>query len=120
MCSGPCSGSAVGWNVSVAAAPRVLVLTPDFPPAHGGIQLVMDRLVRNWGRVRPRVVTFAAPGGGRRDEGPVEVVRVPRPAWMGRRGSIGLVNAAAVAQAARYRPDLVLSGHVNVSPAAWA
>jgi phosphatidyl-myo-inositol dimannoside synthase len=80
----------------------------------------MDRLVRHWGRVRPRVVTFAAPGGGRRDEGPVEVVRVLRPAWTGRRGSIGLINAAAVVQAARHRPDLVLSGHVNVSPAALA
>ena len=50
-------------------APRVLVLTPDFPPAHGGIQLVMDRLVRNWERIRPRVVTLAAAGAGAKTMG---------------------------------------------------
>lgn len=103
----------------MAAAPRVLVLTPDFPPAHGGIQLVMGRLVRNWGRVRPRVVTFAALNGVHRDEHSVEVVRVPRPTGMGRRASIALLNAAALADALLHPPDVILSGHVNVGPAAF-
>ena len=104
----------------MAETPRVLVLTPDFPPAYGGIQLVMDRLVRNWHRVMPRVVALAAPDGVRGNEGQAEVVRIPRPPWLSRAAAVGLLNAAAVMEAARFRPDVLLSGHVNVSPAALA
>ena len=103
----------------MAGPPRVLVLTPDFPPAYGGIQLVMDRLVRSWDRTLPRVVTMDA-RNGRADDGPIEVVRVPRPLWMSRPAAVGLLNGMAVVEALRFHPDVILSGHVNLGPAALA
>jgi len=104
----------------VPGAPRVIVLTPDFPPAHGGIQLVMDRLVRNWARVRPRVVTLATAGAGREDDGSFDVVRVRPPAGLSRRAAVALLNIVGFAETLRFAPDVILSGHVNVSPAALA
>jgi phosphatidylinositol alpha-1,6-mannosyltransferase len=79
---------------------RVLLLTPDFPPARGGIQLLMGRLVTHWRGVQTLVVT-------RRD-----------PRRRGRR-EIAELNLRAVVEAIRFRPDVVLSAHVAVSPAAW-
>jgi phosphatidyl-myo-inositol dimannoside synthase len=96
------------------------VLTPDFPPAYGGIQLVMDRLVRNWHRVRPRVVTLAPRDQPRGSRASSVVVRIPQPSWLGHPTAVGLLNAAALVEALRFRPDVILSGHVNVSPAALA
>jgi phosphatidylinositol alpha-1,6-mannosyltransferase len=105
----------------MSGTPKVLVLTPDFPPAFGGIQLVMDRLVRNWGRVRPRVVTLDVPGSAAFDaRSGISIVRTHRPKWIGRSRVIALLNARAAAEALRFRPDVVLCGHINVSPAAVA
>jgi phosphatidyl-myo-inositol dimannoside synthase len=98
----------------------VLVLTPDFPPALGGIQLLMHRVVSHAPGLRPRVVTL----GSRADrdfdrrEG-LEVTRVglrrmPRPA------AVAALNARGVWRALRKRPDVVLSGHIATSPAASA
>ena len=98
----------------------VLVLTPDFPPALGGIQLLMHRVVSHAPSLRARVVTL----GSRADrdfdrrEG-LEVTRVglkrlPRPV------AVAALNARGVSQALRKRPDVVLSGHIATSPAASA
>ncbi|MBA2475125.1 MAG: glycosyltransferase family 4 protein [Actinobacteria bacterium] len=102
------------------ASPRVLVLTPDFPPAFGGIQLLMHRLVANWARVEARVVTLDAPGAAAfdRDE-PLPPARVRCHRALGLTGLIGTLNARSVLEAARFRPAVVLSGHINASPAAW-
>jgi phosphatidylinositol alpha-1,6-mannosyltransferase len=100
---------------------RALVLTPDFPPAIGGIQLLMHRLVSNWRNLDTSVVTLGSPGArefDRRDG--VRIFRVPRPPVGGQLSAVVLLNAAAVAQARRFRPDVVLSGHVNVGLAAAA
>lgn len=104
----------------MGALPKVLVLTPDFPPAYGGIQLLMDRLVRNWHRVAPRVVALDAHGAVAERNGTTPVIRVRTPSWLNRPATVGLLNACAVVEAARFRPDVILSGHVNVSPAARA
>ena len=101
------------------AEPDVLVLTPDYPPAVGGIQLLLHRLVRQMEGVRPRVVTLGGPGaaGFDRAEG-VPTRRVasgPLP-----RAVVAMVNLAGVAWSLRRRPDVVLCGHVALSPAARA
>ena len=41
---------------------RMLVLTPDYPPARGGIQLLVHRIVHNATRLKARVVTLTTPG----------------------------------------------------------
>ena len=87
------------------AAPksRVLVLTPDFPPAFGGIQLLMHRLVANWTRVEARVVTLDAPGAREsdRDERPPPA-RVRCHPVLGRTAVIGALNAGSVLAAVQY------------------
>ncbi len=103
----------------MARRPRVLVLTPDFPPARGGIQLLMHRIVEGWQRIDARVLTLAAPGprsaGG---AGEAAVVRMRVPVVAGHRGGVAALNARALLEAGRFRPDLVLSGHLVTAPAA--
>ena len=91
--------------------PRVLVLTPDYPPSSGGIQLLLSRIVENLRHSDARVVTR----GGRsvRSNGDPRVTRVGR-------GRLGLatLNAWALPEAIRFRPDVVLGGHVVTGPSA--
>jgi phosphatidylinositol alpha-1,6-mannosyltransferase len=104
----------------MAPSLRLLVLTPDFPPQRGGIQLLLDRVIRHTQRFTSRVVTLTSPGAERFDvEQPYEVRRVNRVPGS-RRASIAWLNAAAVREARRFRPDAVLSGHIVTAPAAWA
>lgn len=98
--------------------PRILVITPDFPPGPGGIQLLSHRLVSHFEHVTIRVHTLDAPGAAKWDasqEG-LGIRRVPT----GRqhRVSILRLNAAAIADASRYRPDAVLAMHIVAAPAA--
>jgi phosphatidylinositol alpha-1,6-mannosyltransferase len=99
---------------------RVLVLTPDFPPTRGGIQQLLERLIRYATRMEPRVVTMAAPSDTDFDaRQPYDVRRV---AWLpaSRRLSFLWLNVVAVREALRDRPPIVLSGHIVTGPAAWA
>jgi phosphatidylinositol alpha-1,6-mannosyltransferase len=103
-----------------ADRPRVLVLTPDFPPAKGGIQLVMHQHVRHLTRIRPRVVTLDAHGGRAFDTH--EQLEVRR-AWAHERMpklGIALLNLCAVREAIGSRPNVVLSGHIVTAPASVA
>jgi phosphatidylinositol alpha-1,6-mannosyltransferase len=97
---------------------RTLVLSPDFPPAPGGIQLLAHRVVRHAPGLRCRVVTLAVRGAAEFDRaGDLDVRRVPRlPAP--RPVSTLALNLAAVAAAAGFRPQAVLSAHIVTSPAA--
>jgi phosphatidyl-myo-inositol dimannoside synthase len=110
----------LGWD-EMAPELRVLVLTPDFPPAKGGIQVVAHRLVRQAQRSRMRVVTLDAPQAGLFDRH--EALDVRRAQFSGRRhhrpAILGL-NGLAFKEALRFRPDIVLSVHIVMSPAAWA
>ena len=96
---------------------RVLILTPDFPPAPGGIQLVMSRLAANLD-AEVSVVTLAH--DGRRSEPPDGVTLT----WAGSRAATGnklanvRLNAAGLAKALRFRPDVVISGHAAGAPGA--
>ena len=98
---------------------RALVLTPDFPPAHGGIQLLAHRLVANFEQFTARVVTLAPPQRASSDPGHGEDVRrVSAPP--DHRVAIARLNAAAYAEAWRFRPDVVLAMHIVAGPAAAA
>lgn len=97
--------------------PRVLVLTPDYPPAAGGIQLLVGRIVEHMSRLRPRVLTIDGPGASAYDDArDLDVLRVRSRA--GHRPAIGALNALALTQAARLRPAAVLSAHIVTAPAA--
>jgi phosphatidyl-myo-inositol dimannoside synthase len=101
--------------------PRVLLLTPDFPPAFGGIQRLMYRLAQHLERVEVRVVTLGVEGAGAFDrEQTFPVVRTSTTARMAPSSAIAVLNARASLEAFRHRPNIVLNGHINTSPAALA
>ncbi|HTR88683.1 MAG TPA: glycosyltransferase family 4 protein [Solirubrobacteraceae bacterium] len=107
-----------GSGIARAIRPRLLILTPDFPPDHGGVQALVHRLALELRGFRVRVLTVARPGGDSFDRAsPLDVRRTGRGLGNERARMLAL-NAAAVATAARFRPDLILSAHVIASPAA--
>jgi phosphatidyl-myo-inositol dimannoside synthase len=96
-------------------------LTPDFPPAVGGIQLLMHRLVSNLGEVDARVITLGSPGAGAFDaEQTFEVVRVARKGGRRNRMSVARLNAAGIRRGGRFAPTGIVSGHAVTAPAAAA
>lgn len=99
---------------------RVLVVTPDFPPLGGGISVLMHKLMTNAGGLEARIVTLDSPGADAFDraEG-LHVHRVPF-GRAGRKGAIARLNAATLREARRFRPAVVLCGHIVGSPAARA
>jgi phosphatidylinositol alpha-1,6-mannosyltransferase len=100
--------------------PRLLLVTPDFPPAPGGIQVVAHRLATGMGELNTRVIAPDAPGAREFDAaGALDVLRV-RGGTRLRGGENVLLNAAALAQALRFRPHVTLSMHIVTSPAAAA
>lgn len=97
----------------------MLVLTPDFPPAHGGVQRLVERLVACWTRADACVVTPGDAGLDRFDWGrPYEVRRTSK--RRRHRPTVAWLNLAALRQALLYRPDVTLSAHIVTSPAAAA
>ena len=100
------------------AKPRLLVLTPDFPPARGGIQVLSHRLATAMAGFETRVVAADSPGAAEFDaEGELTVRRVRADRRLGGGRNIPL-NGFAVAEAARFRPQATLSVHIVTSPAA--
>jgi phosphatidylinositol alpha-1,6-mannosyltransferase len=96
---------------------RTLVITPDFPPAPGGIQLLAHRLVSHTKGITCRTLTLQAPGAGAWDEAQgLDVRRFPT--HSSRRLTILRLNAAAVAEARRFRPQVILLMHIIAAPAA--
>jgi phosphatidyl-myo-inositol dimannoside synthase len=101
---------------------RLLVLTPEFPPARGGIQHLLHRLVSNLRRLQATVIALYHQDSRAVDEICLaEVGRVGRlSAMVGHKTAIAALNAWSVRHALAFRPHVVLSGHVVTSPAAWA
>jgi phosphatidylinositol alpha-1,6-mannosyltransferase len=98
---------------------RVALLTPDFPPALGGIQRYLaeaaDALARNHDVT---VITAPHPDACAHDEGlPYTVVRTRSP-WGGARSAAVLAEMSALAR--RARPHITLAGHLATLPAALA
>jgi len=99
---------------------RTLVLSPDFPPAVGGIQLLTERLVSSATGLRCRVVTPTAAGAGQYDRGAgIDARRTPALPGPKPLSTLAL-NGIALAEAASFRPQVVLSAHIATSPAAAA
>ena len=98
--------------------PRVLVITPDFPPAKGGIQILNHRVVSSFRALEPTVLTLAHPEADAFDRRQrFRIVRTR--ATPGTRSiTIAGLNATAGALGLRGRFDVVLSSHIVVSPAA--
>jgi phosphatidylinositol alpha-1,6-mannosyltransferase len=94
---------------------RALLLTPDFPPAHGGIQQWGIRLAEHL-EAKTRVVTLAGAAG--RDGSPgvrrVRSMRHSGPA------AVAALNAAALHDGLSARPDVILSLHLFTAPGALA
>lgn len=104
----------------MASRPRLLILTPDFPPARGGIQVTAHRLVAGIKRFDTRVVTLDSPGSAQFDrESGLAVWRVPNHGRL-RGGAAARLNAAALRHALSFRPDVTISLHIVTSPAAVA
>jgi len=101
------------------ASPRVLVLTPDYPPTRGGIQVLMHRVVSHWQRLEPLVVTLGSPQDHASLVAEYPAHRVKR-GVMGHQADIARLNVEAVAAAFKFRPDAVLCGHIVMAPAAIA
>jgi phosphatidylinositol alpha-1,6-mannosyltransferase len=94
-------------------------LTPDFPPAPGGIQLLAHRLVANFEAVESCVVTLGGDGAAAFDaESDLDVTRVGSKGARRNRSAVARLNATAVRRGIGFRPDVVLSGHVVTAPAA--
>jgi phosphatidylinositol alpha-1,6-mannosyltransferase len=99
---------------------RLLILTPDFPPARGGIQVVAQRLASGLQGMQTRLLTLDSPGAGEYDEAAGLDVRRIGAGALPRSARNLLLNAAALGDALRFRPQAVLSLHIVASPAAWA
>jgi phosphatidylinositol alpha-1,6-mannosyltransferase len=98
--------------------PRLLILTPDYPPAKGGIQLLLGRLAEGLAeRWEVTVVAPAHPEAAGHDAGaPFRTVRLRTP-WSRRTPG---VLAEMVLRGRAARPQLVLAGHALTLPAAMA
>jgi phosphatidyl-myo-inositol dimannoside synthase len=100
--------------------PRVLVITPDFPPATGGIQLLVHRVVGRFVDHEARVLTLPTPGCRAFDARAGVAVTRARNLGPGRHAAVASLNVRGLAVAARFRPDVILSAHIVGSPSAAA
>jgi phosphatidylinositol alpha-1,6-mannosyltransferase len=98
--------------------PRVLLITPDFPPSTGGIAVLLENLVAHASGWDTRVLTFGQPGDAEFDAGSSFRVRRVSSTEADRRLAVAILNAAAGAEIARFRPDVILVGHVVAGIAA--
>lgn len=103
---------------STHTRPRLLLLTPDYPPAPGGIQVVAERLVEGLERFQTRTVALGAAGAHEYDATHAAHVRRVGAGPVPHSGRVALLNAVALGEALRFRPDVVLSMHLVASPAA--
>ncbi len=103
-----------------APKPKLLLLTPDFPPARGGIQVLAHRLAAGLKGFETKVVALDSPEARRFDaSSAVRVRRVRTSRRLGGGRNIPL-NAVAFEEALRFRPEVTLSMHIVTSPAASA
>jgi len=101
--------------------PRLLILTPDFPPAPGGIQVVAHRLASGIDDAfETTVVAPASDGAARFDADSGVRTRRVRGGGALRGGRNARLNAVALARGLALRPQVTLSMHIVTSPAAAA
>jgi phosphatidylinositol alpha-1,6-mannosyltransferase len=98
---------------------NVLLLTWDFPPAKGGIQIWMYELARRLPDATVTVLAPAVPGSAEFDSTlGIELHRLGGtrwgPAWWGLRLVIGVIRVVCT-----KRPDVIVCGHVVTGPAGF-
>jgi phosphatidylinositol alpha-1,6-mannosyltransferase len=98
----------------------VLMLTPDFPPAPGGIQVVAHRLAAHASRLSTRVVTLDGAGAAAFDQAQPFSVRRVAATRLPHRPRIALLNLRGLREGLSSRPGAILSMHIVTSPAARA
>ena len=101
----------------MSARPRLLIITPDFPPAHGGIQLMAHRLAAGLSSFETRTVALDAPGAARFDADGELAVRRVRASAVPHAARVALMNALALREALSFRPEVTLSLHIVGAPA---
>ncbi|HEY1775386.1 MAG TPA: glycosyltransferase family 4 protein [Solirubrobacteraceae bacterium] len=97
---------------------RVLVITPDFPPAKGGIQVLIHRIVSSFTTLEPTVVTLGHAESREFDRRQnFRVLRVPTRHGPRTLAILALI-AKSIALALDEHPNIVLNGHIVTGPAA--
>jgi phosphatidyl-myo-inositol dimannoside synthase len=99
------------------APPSLLILTPDYPPDHGGIQLMSQRLAEGIESFRVRVVALDRHGAERFDRERSVSMRRVKAGGGGGAARVGRLNLGAFAEALRQRPDVTLGMHIVLAPA---
>ncbi|MBJ7457964.1 MAG: glycosyltransferase family 4 protein [Thermoleophilaceae bacterium] len=99
---------------------RILLLSPDFPPGKGGIQLLTGKLAEGLASDKLTVLarSSAAAGKGSTPPESARVLRLPQVARFGQYGNVLIYNLVALMLALVTRPDAILVGHVITVPAA--
>jgi phosphatidylinositol alpha-1,6-mannosyltransferase len=96
--------------------PRVLLVTPDFPPAEGGIQRLMFQVSSRLEGVSCLVVALGL-SGAREVGRTFDIDRVPDWERALHRAAVARLNWRALRRAVAFRPDVVISGFVTTAPA---
>jgi phosphatidylinositol alpha-1,6-mannosyltransferase len=104
----------------VPERPRALVVTPDFPPEPGGIQVLVHRVASALTAFDVRVVAINDEGAGPYDAASdLDTVRAGRPE-LPNRANVALLNALALREGLAFRPDVILNAHMVCAPAVAA
>jgi phosphatidyl-myo-inositol dimannoside synthase len=98
---------------------RVLLITPDYPPDHGGIQRLLHMITTSMsGDTETRVLTMSTRSSGEFDASARQSIkRLHRTTRVPSLQNL-IFNALAVLQTPSWRPDVILNGHVVTAPAA--
>ena len=93
---------------------RVLLITPDYPPAHGGIQRLLYRITNSMPNADVRVLTPSQKDAGLdpAEGNLVTRVRVPFHQPILRNSAF---NALGLLELGKWHPDVILNGHVVTS-----
>jgi phosphatidylinositol alpha-1,6-mannosyltransferase len=102
------------------ARPRLLILTPDYPPTHGGVQVLVHRLAQTMSGFQTEVLTLRSPRARQFDREAEVIIRRVGGRFGSGRTRILELNAAGLMRAARFKPHVMLSAHLVTSPAAAA
>ena len=106
-------------NSGTAPRPRLLVVAPDFPPTPGGIQLTLHRIATLIERFTVEVVTPSVKGDLEFDRSRrITVRRTPQAPTHAL--DMTILNWWAIGAALRFRPTVVINGHIVTAPAAAA
>jgi phosphatidylinositol alpha-1,6-mannosyltransferase len=99
----------------VVAPPEVLIVTPTFPPAPGGIERLSFHLATGFQRLRVRVLALDHPDSAAFDAGQSFALRRVHNQPAGGRRAITHLAVMTVREAIRSRPDAILSMHIRAS-----